>query len=125
MGLKPRRLLPRIRSRTRPPGAPFIASLSHAMGGPRLRQQTTALPSPETVLFPNQARHLDRSDGQPHVRRAVERPPYFAFAFAVVSLFVIPEGDLLLFLPLLFLLLSVSAVACFCRRPERSEGSRY
>jgi hypothetical protein len=52
------------------------------------------------------------------VRRAVERPLYFAFAAAVASLVVIPEGDVLLFS-------SVLPMLCFYRHPERSVAPAF
>jgi hypothetical protein len=59
------------------------------------------------------------------VRRAVERPPYwsFAFAVAVASLFVIPEGDLLVPLQLpLQLLLPLPLQLQLLVHPDRGEG---
>jgi hypothetical protein len=73
------------------------------MAGHRLRKQTTALPTPKRVISTEATDSLT-------VRRAVDRRLYFAFA--VASLVVIPEGDLLLALAVALPLVVAFAPAC-------------
>jgi hypothetical protein len=79
-----------------------VPHLRRGFIAPKVGFERSETLSPEEV----ESRHLDRSSGRPHRPLRSGEIPVFAFA----SLVVIPEGDLLLFLPL-----SVLAVVCSCR----------